>query len=687
MKNILLAALVCFLISPPPGWGQRRPSKAKKTPKLEWQSNDVLLRSATGINTASMEFAPARYQSGLVYVTSRDKYGPRDEGTGETYFELYFAELDPDGMPVRPRPFSLELNSMSHESSVTFSPEGDRIYFTRNNMVQGMPLPDSKGVVQMKIYQAEQGYYDWENIRELPFNNNEYSCMHPSLSPDGTKLFFASNMPGGIGGFDLYFVEKIGGQWSAPINLGPEVNTLGNEIFPFIHESGILFFTSDGHKGLGGLDLFMIDVSEKVWGDVINLGEPFNSPADDLSIYLNPTGVSGYFASNRDGGFGRDDIYFFEAPRGIQGVKAPERQVAVVTVFDGFNSRRLSNVAIRAFQLAREDAPWGESPYEMELIPAQENPDSLVMRHVLKDEEGLGPPLAHTDRLGEGRLSLALHHSYVFVLSKPGYKARTIQYTPRRESRPGPIEIMLDPIQCLTLKGRVVDQANGQPIAQVQLRVINECNGESINLRSQSDGSFEYCLDQGCDYTIVGEKNGFKSGSSRLSTVKIRGSRSMEAELRLLALGERESFGAPIHEGAVIVLDEIYYDFGKSSIRRGSARSLDALVRIMRQYSSMEIELSAHTDSRGSAEQNMKLSVSRAESAKAYLVERGVAPHRIRAVGYGENFPRNHCIDDVECSEEEHQHNRRTEVKVIKMNEPVRIDYRQAGSGDLKNNE
>ena len=133
----------------------------------------------------------------------------------------------------------------------------------------------------------------------------------------------------------------------------------------------------------------------------------------------------------------------------------------------------------------------------------------------------------------------------------------------------------------------------------------------------------------------------------------------------------------PIREGSVIVLENIYYDFNKYIIRRGAASDLDALAQLMKQYPSMEIEMIAHTDSRGTEQYNLDLSLKRAESARNYLVQKGVQENRIRAFGYGESQIRNHCTDGVECSDEEHQYNRRTEVKVIRIDEPVKVQYQE----------
>jgi hypothetical protein len=209
----------------------------------------VRLFNASRVNTSDLEFCPVIYENGLVYV-SRYQNGPVDP-EGNTYFELFYAELDPNGMPGAPASFSTEINSAYHEGPVSFSRDGNRLFFSRTNLRKGVRRADKKGRTGLKIYTAERGVFDWENVRELPFNSDEYTCMHPALSADESKLFFASNQPGGYGGMDLYVSEWDNGQWSAPINLGPDVNTSQNEAFPFFHESGVLFFASNGHPGLG----------------------------------------------------------------------------------------------------------------------------------------------------------------------------------------------------------------------------------------------------------------------------------------------------------------------------------------------------------------------------------------------------------------------------------------------------
>lgn len=676
MKKLSLLFLSLFALSV---FLAAQQPKGRKSIRFydRFANRDITLRNVETINSPALEFSPVFYQNGLVYVSSRQKNGPVDEAIGETFFQLFYSEFDPNDNPTRPQPFSVEINSQLHEGPVSFDRTGNKLYFSRNNQKAGMSKADSKGRVQMKLYEADKGYFDWENLRELPFNGDEFSCMHPALSPDSKKLFFASDMPGGYGGMDLYVVERRGAAWMPPINLGPDINTNKNEVFPFIHESGALFFASDGHAGYGGLDLFMIDLSLPDWSEVVNLGPPFNSTQDDLSLILLPNGKRGFFASNREGGAGKDDIYLFEAPGGIKGIKPPQPVEVPLAVTDQRSGRPLSGVSVRVFTQSGDGYLDDEALYDLELLPSASLTDNYELRMVRKKEDELGVPKQFTGPDGRSLLELDAGRKYLILVSKAGYTSEEITYT--TDNKGGlqrPVELALEPSNCLTLNGVVLSDGVERRIPNATVRLLNECTGAEEVVQANVNGVFEACLEKGCDYLLTGEKEGFFSGSNRVSTIRVRGSRSLDAELRLTARSD-EALREPIREGTVIVLENIYYDFNKSYIRSGEARDLEALAKLMKLYPSMEIELIAHTDCRGDEDYNLALSLRRAESAKEFLVQRGVEPGRIRSVGFGETRPRNDCDCDtgLNCSEEAHQYNRRTEVKVIRMDESAEIEF------------
>jgi outer membrane protein OmpA-like peptidoglycan-associated protein len=209
--------------------------------------------------------------------------------------------------------FSKTLNSKYHEAAVTFSPDKQTIYFTRNNYGKKLRR-DNKGVNHLKIYMSRKVSGKWTEAVELPFNGENYSTGHPALSPDGKQLYFVSDMPGSIGETDIFVVDVLeDGGYSEPRNLGPEINTEKKEMFPFINDSK-LYFSSNGHIGLGGLDIYEVSFSEEEEGflEVRNLGKPINSNKDDFSYIINEETQKGFFASNRRGGKGDDDLYSFQ---------------------------------------------------------------------------------------------------------------------------------------------------------------------------------------------------------------------------------------------------------------------------------------------------------------------------------------------------------------------------------------
>ena len=652
-------------------------SKSKSSEKLYEKGGNVQLKNAVLINTPQLEFSPVFYQNGIVFVSSRYKSGAVDESIGETFFELFYSQLDRNGNPLAPEDFSVTINSQLHEGPVTFNRNGDVIYFTRNNSSKGVSKADSKDVSRIKIYEARKGKFDWEEVKELPFNNNEYSCFHPSLSPDGRRLYFSSDMPGGYGGYDLYFVERRGNTWSSPINLGPEINSTGNEAFPFIHESGFLFFSSNGRAdGEGGLDIYMINIGSSSWGNVTNLGRPFNSAKDDLGFILDPEGSYGFFASARPGGYGKDDIYRFQLPDGIKGINSKMLLPTRVIAYDKDSRERIDNVGVRIFQRTADGFIEGDDAYNIQLMPAEPGSNELVMKLVQKNPTEIGEARLFTNSNGELDANLKAEKNYIIVASKSGYDDGEVMYSTKGESGEQTIRIGLSPQLCATVEGKVngSNSYSGLPFAVV--RIVNECDNQEHVVRTDENGVFDYCVPLGCKYMLYVEKEGFGRGVKSISTIgyTLNSEKPINVEVNLNPIAD--AFNKPIEEGTIIVLEQIYYDFNKSAIRKGDARELDALAKLMLSHPSMEIDLIAHTDSRGTNEYNLELSLKRAESAKKYLVGRGVKGNRINAVGFGESQLRNGCKDGVNCSEAQHQYNRRTEVKVSRSTEPVKIEYK-----------
>ncbi|MFH6769416.1 OmpA family protein [Gaetbulibacter aquiaggeris] len=293
----------------------------------------------------------AYVHNGLTYFTSS-----RDEGVStkhiygwnkEPFLDIY-VKAENDTIVDHKSKIKGKINSTYHDGPLTMTNDGKTIYFSRNNYNKNGLAKDKAGISNLKIYKASLINGIWDNIEEVPFNNDEYSTGHPSLNSDNTKLYFASDRHGGIGGSDIYYVDlKSDGTYGDPQNLGNVVNTDKNEVFPFINNENVLFFSSNGHQGLGLLDIFVTtkDQNDIITG-VLNLGVPVNSSKDDFSFFMSEDGTSGFFASNRDGGVGSDDIYAYNRilPLKVEGTVTDiinNKPVigAKITIFDANNNQ------------------------------------------------------------------------------------------------------------------------------------------------------------------------------------------------------------------------------------------------------------------------------------------------------------------------------------------------------------
>jgi len=257
-------------------------------------------------NSKKSDFGAIRYGDTLFFASAKAPMKKNHGWTNQSFLDIYRASIDKDNKVGPARPLSENINTKYHEGVFAQSPDGKRIYFDRNNYTDGKYKKDSTGVNQLQLYFAEKSGGVFAKAIPLPFNDKNYSTGHPALSPDGKTLYFVSDRPGGLGKADLWKVAiKEDGSFGTPENMGPTVNSAGRDTFPYISKESQLYFTSDGHVGLGGFDIFTV-----AEGKVQNLGAPINTNSDDFSFRLNPDGISGFIASNRKRK-GDDDIYAF----------------------------------------------------------------------------------------------------------------------------------------------------------------------------------------------------------------------------------------------------------------------------------------------------------------------------------------------------------------------------------------
>jgi len=498
-----------------------------------------------GINSEFSDYGSAFLDNKVVFASARDTGGlsnKRHSWTGESFTNLYSADMGDQGTLSTPGRFGANLNSKFHESTPVFTKDGKTVYFTRNNFLDGKRGKDARKSTLLKLYKATLDGDKWSDVTELPFNSNEYSVAHPALSTDEKTLYFASNMPGTLGQSDLFKVTiNSDGSYGTPTNLGNVINTEGRETFPMVTNENEIYFASDGHPGLGGLDVFVAkEEADRSYKKVENVGEPLNSSKDDFAYLINTSSRIGYVTSNRDGGQGGDDIYRFKETKKLECEKF--------------------------------------------------------------------------------------------------------------------------------LTGVVTDKESGLPLSGVRV-TLSDANYKKLQeVILDQDGKFDFGkVDCGTKYYIKIEKPEYNTLETATITIDESGKSFVPVELekaqKLVQKGDdlAKAFGIKI----------IYFDLDKSFIRPDAALELAKILDVMEQNPTMEIDVRSHTDCRQTAKYNMLLSDRRAKSTLAWLVEKGIDKSRLIGRGYGESQLINECgcepTNQSNCTEEQHQANRRSEFIITKL--------------------
>lgn len=276
------------------------------------------------------DFGITLFEDKIIFASLRNGASPIYKWNEKPYLDLYEAKISKEGMLVDIKPFSKNINTKTHESSAVFSKDKKTMYFNRTS--DKRVTVDGQTFATVKIFKAQFQNNEWTNVTEMPFSSDTYSTQHPSLSPDEKRIYFSSDRPDSFGSFDIYYATiNADGTYGEPVNVGNNVNTIHREQFPFVDEEKTLYFASDGHQGLGNLDIFMSNAYSGVYAKPINLGETINSGTDDFSFIKKENESIGYFSSNRDGG---DDLFTFTR-------QANERQFIVAGYVTDKNSKQL----------------------------------------------------------------------------------------------------------------------------------------------------------------------------------------------------------------------------------------------------------------------------------------------------------------------------------------------------------
>lgn len=594
---------------------------------------DAYKLDTVGFNSTFDDFSAINFEKDqILFASSRTKTSwitKRHGWTGNQYCQMYITHKKTDGTYEKPILFLEEVDSKYNDGPMCISKYGSTMFFTRNSVKKKEKSAD--GTQKLHLYQATVKEGNITSLSELNFNNNEYNFAHPSISPDGKTLYFSSDLLGGQGGMDIWY-SKYGadGTWGPPVNMGDKVNTKGNEIFPSMAADNILYFASNGHEGLGGLDVYEVKLKDDKAGRVYNMGKPVNSEHDDFAYNLNEDGKKAFLSSNRKTGGMNDDIYTVDVLRKVARGK---------TV----------NFIIKD----------KESQTPLPLVKIKLNADSFM-----------------TDEKGEFQTLIEEDVNYKLSVTKEKYfeltDSMSTKTSPEGDEFTKTIDLEKDPN--LYLLAGIYDAKTGDGIEGVKISFKDlVANNEFELVKTEKNGEYKKPLSNKkigdkLLYFVTIEKEGFVTKTTNFTyDIKKEGEIQLN-ELLSLTIGKVE---VGMDLAKMIDIKPIYFDLGKSKIRKDAAIELDKVAEVMQKYPAMVIELGAHTDCRGVAGANLKLSDARAKASASYIIKKGIAKDRISGKGYGESKLLNNCACEGKvkptCSEDEHAKNRRTEFIIVKL--------------------
>ncbi|MFZ0597194.1 MAG: OmpA family protein [Flavobacterium sp.] len=570
------------------------------------------------INTPNSEFGAVEYKDNLVFAGVKLKPGLFDKKfkwDNETY--LNFVEIplkNINSADSTGHYFAKELKTGMHESNIIFTKDGKTIYFTRNNSKKGSKKTDDKKISNLQIFKAELVNGKWSNITSLPFNSASYSVEHPALSADEKVLYFASDMPGTFGSFDIYSVNINKGAFDTPKNLGPIINTDKREQFPFASDDNKLYFSSDGHLGYGSLDVFVSDINGNEYSKPVNVGLPLNSNLDDFSFNINSDTKEGYFASNREGGKGSDDIYQFKEIKDL--IVEDCKQFIAGTITDIDTKLALENAVVTL-----QDA----------------------------DKKTLNTVTTNAD--GKFSFTVPCESSFIVLASKEKYTSES------RSLSSGKTRDAINDAS-MALKSLEVIKQEEQQIAETkkkeeEIETVRKKEKEALAVIALKEAENKAKKDQ-----IVAAEIRKKEKVAEITAKEVK----KKEKIKQILIDEKDIVRDK--DRLIIKTDPIYFDYNMWYIRKESKVVLGRVVELMKKYPDMVIEIGSHTDSRGNAKFNEDLSQKRANSTREFIIQSGINAKRVLAKGYGESVPIIKCKTDEACSEEEHELNRRSEFVI-----------------------
>ena len=589
----------------------------------------VIVNLGDSVNSRYPDYNPviSADESTLIFSSRRTGSTGGDEVTDEGLYmeDIYVSHKKKDGTWSTAKSIGANINTWTHESCIGISPDGQQLFVY-------------KDVNGGDIYYSNLDGDMWSGLAPLSSNINSPALeTNMSISVDGNTLYFVSDRKeGSFGGKDIWSSVKLAnGEWSLPTNLGPTINTAADEDAPFLHPDGVtMFFSSQGHKNMGGFDVFKTTKNaDGKWSDPENLRAPINTPDDDVYYAQSPDGKRGYFSSIRKGNYGDRDIYRIDFERSMA---EPLTLLKGILTFNG-TSKMPSNVKI---------------------VVTEEKTNTLVQD--IKPNEKTGRYVMILAPGVEGK-------TYNINFEADGYQplAVSIVIPPNTSYQELDKEFMLQMVNLesktlgtMGVKG-IVRNKEGKSIAGATINVKDNATGKLVDtfFTTADSGSYYFILNRGQNYNISYEAKGYLFHSENVNVPKAAEYSTLQKDVVL----------DKVEVGSKIVLNNIFFDSNKSTLRKESNTEINALVDLMKEYPELVIEVSGHTDSKGNDATNMTLSQARSQAVVNALIKKGIDKTKLIAKGYGKTMPvASNTLPNGKPDVKGMQLNRRVEMKIVK---------------------
>ncbi len=568
--------------------------------KVDWSSYlaDTTTNKikAVDFNSGKGDFGVTYHPNGLVFSSARDFSARKTAMDDSYYLDLFLYSKNTGKVEV-----VKFLESARHDATACYDSTNQIWYYSKNlSLIKG------------ELTTTGIFLYDEKTKKETPFafNSKDFFTAQPSLSDDGKTLWFSSNRSGGKGNADIWYCIKTDTGWSEPVNAGSTVNSADNEMFPYFQKNK-LYFSSNGHKGLGGLDIYSVSFKDNKASNLEHLKAQINSNGDDFAIVLTKDGKTGYFSSNRNGFI--DNIYSIELPD-------------------------LNFVFIGTLASVDQTNP------KIQTIPIIVKKDEVVIDTLFADKDG------KFEFIGEKNSNYSFNiNDNKFVPIKENYS--TVGKT-ESDTTTRTFDLLSKYVDVNTT---VFDEESKKPLANATVEIINKVTGEKTTYTSDDKGSIHAELPRNSEFEIKTTHKGYINDERPLNTNTKVEKVSIPVEIK------------QVQVGSTLNTKELSFDFNKWNLKPDSKSELNGIVKFLKENPTVKIEFSSHTDSRGSDQYNMELSKRRTQSCVNYLVSQGVIKDRIIGKWFGESQIVNQCKDGVSCTDEEHGVNRRTVITVIEI--------------------